>query len=268
MGLPDFFARHPVFTADGAAAFLRQSGSANPLTRKSLLRHHESQGNIVRIRRGLYATVPAGPRPDAMTPDPYLVAAKLAPDAVLGYHTALELHGKAYSTHSRYTFLTSGATRLLTHRGLTYQPVRFPKSLRAAKRTMFAVKEGERFGLSLSVTTLERTLVDVFDRLDLAGGWEEAWRSLESVEFFDLDVVVQYAIYLGSATTTAKVGFFLEAHREQLMVDEAHLRKLRARRPKEPQYVQRRHPGPSRLAGEWNLILPLAWVEQAWEAVR
>lgn len=268
MGLPDFFARHPVFTANEAAAFLREAGSPNPLTRKSLLRHHESQGNIVRLRRGLYATVPAGGTPGATTPDPYLVAAKLAPDAVLGYHTALELHGKAYSVHSRYTFLTAAATRLLNRGGLTFQPVRFPKSLRAEKREMFAVKELDRSGLSVRVTSLERTLVDALDRLDLVGGWEEAWRSLETVEFFDLDVVVRYALYLGNATTTAKVGYFLEAHREPLMVEENVLRKLRDKRPREPQYVMRDRSEPNRLLSDWNLILPVEWVDRAWETVR
>jgi predicted transcriptional regulator of viral defense system len=156
----------------------------------------------------------------------------------------------------------------MTYGGLTYQPVRFPKPLREAKKETFGVKELDRSGLSVQVTSLERTLVDVFDRLDIAGGWEEAWRSLESVEFFDLDVVVRYAIYLGNATTTAKVGFFLESHREQLMVDESHLRKLKAHRPKEPQYAHRGHAEPGRLVGKWNLILPLVWVEREWEAVR
>jgi hypothetical protein len=48
--------------------------------------------------------------------------------------------------------------------------------------------------MELRVAGLERTLVDVLDRPDLSGSWEEIWRSLESVEFFDLDKVVEYAL--------------------------------------------------------------------------
>ena len=66
-------------------------------------------------------------------------------------------------------------------------------------------------------------MVDVLNRPDLSGGWEEIWRSLESVEFFDFDKVVEYALLLGNATTAAKVGLFLEQHREPLMVEEKHL---------------------------------------------
>ena len=87
--------------------------------------------------------------------------------------------------------------------------------------------------MRLRVTNLERTLVDVLDRPGLSGSWEEIWRSLESVEFFDLDKVVEYALLLGNATTAAKVGFFLEQHRETLMVEDRHLKELQvpARQP-------------------------------------
>ena len=72
------------------------------------------------------------------------------------------------------------------------------------------------------MTTLERTLVDVLDMPRHGGGWEEIWHSLESVEFFDVDAVTDYALKLGSAVTVAKVGFFLEQHREELMLEESH----------------------------------------------
>ena len=79
----------------------------------------------------------------------------------------------------------------------------------------------------LRVTSFERTLVDVFRRPNLAGSWEEIWRSLESIEFFDLDVVVAYAGILGNATTAARVGFYLEQHRDEFMVQESHFEALR-----------------------------------------
>ena len=80
------------------------------------------------------------------------------------------------------------------------------------------------------MTTLERTLVDVLDAPRHGGGWEEIWRSLESVEFFDVDAVTDYALKLGSAVTVAKVGFFLEQHREELMLEESHLERLQRAR--------------------------------------
>ena len=97
----------------------------------------------------------------------------------------------------------------------------------------------DRSGMEVRVTSLERTMVDVLNRPDVAGGWEEIWRSLESVEFFDLDKVVEYALLLGNATTAAKVGFFLEQHREPLMIEEKHLKSLHGLRPRQPHYLDR-----------------------------
>jgi predicted transcriptional regulator of viral defense system len=144
--------------------------------------------------------------------------------------------------------------------------VRFPRKLTAKGEQLFGVKEMDRAGTTVRVTTLERTLVDLLDRPDLGGGWEEIWRSLETVEFFDLDVVAQYSLLLENATTIAKVGFFLEQHKERLMVDESHLERLRARRPREPHYLARGQRG-GRLVAGWNLVVPAKVLERSWAEV-
>ncbi|HGG60767.1 MAG TPA: hypothetical protein ENK26_12775 [Gammaproteobacteria bacterium] len=104
-------------------------------------------------------------------------------------------------------------------------------------------------------------------RPDLGGGWEEVWRSLEGVEYFDLEQVIDYALLLKSATTAAKVGFFLEQHRDALMVEETHLDKLRKHAPKLPCYLERSRRESGKLAASWNLIVPPAVLERAWEEV-
>ena len=125
----------------------------------------------------------------------------------------------------------------------------------------------DRSGMEVRVTSLERTLVDVLNRPDLSGGWEEIWRSLESVEFFDLDKVVEYAILLGNATTAAKVGFFLEQHRELLGVEEKHLVSLRDLRPRQPHYLERSTRKPGLLVPKWNLVVPREVFERTWADV-
>ncbi len=116
------------------------------------------------------------------------------------------------------------------------------------------------------MTTLERTLVDVLNAPNRCGGWEEVWRSLEMVEFFDLDEVIDYATKLGSALTAARVGFFLEQNRDQLMVEECHLEELRALAPSQPRYLDaRREPG--KLVTDWNLIVPEPILTRSWAEV-
>ena len=110
-------------------------------------------------------------------------------------------------------------------------------------------------------------MVDVLDRPHFSGGWEEVWRSLESVEFFDLDKVVEYTLLLDNATTASKVGVFLEEHREELMVDELYIRTLRERRPKRPHYLDRNRRVPGILMSDWNLIVPAEVAERSWAEV-
>ena len=49
-------------------------------------------------------TIPFGGDTDTHPIDPFLVAAKMAEDADLAYHTVLEFHGKAYSLYSRLVY--------------------------------------------------------------------------------------------------------------------------------------------------------------------
>ncbi len=264
MDVQGFFARNPVFTVGEFATYL-QSGSKR--TPDSLLRYHTQKGRLLRIRRGLYAVVPAGFDPASYQVDPYLLASKMADDAVLGYHTALQFYGKAYSSSNQYVYLTEHATRAVTFRANEFRSVQFPKRLRAKKKEFFGVETHEQVGIPVRVTGLERTLVDVLDRPELGGGWEEIWRSLETVEFFDLATVVEYALLLENATTAAKVGFFLDQHREILMVEEHHLEMLRAYRPRSPHYMTRTARKSGRLIPKWNLVIPLKVLERSWEEV-
>jgi predicted transcriptional regulator of viral defense system len=125
----------------------------------------------------------------------------------------------------------------------------------------------ERAGIIVRVSNLERTLVETLDRPDLSGSWEEIWRSLESVEYFNLDKVVEYTLLLKNATTAARVGFFLEQHRTQFMVDDRHLKMLYDMRPRQVHYLDRSRRKISRLVPKWNLVVPVEVIERSWAEV-
>ena len=262
-----FFRQHPVFTGDELAVHLARIGSNGVRTQEKVLAYHAKAGRLCRVRQGLYAVVPLGVDGDTYPVDPYQVGAKLTPDAVLSHHTALEFHGRAYSVWHHFTYSAERPVETLTFRDQVFRGARFPRALVRSGEEYHGVLTMERFDMPLRVTSLERTLVDVLDRPDLAGGWEEVWRSLEAVEFFDLDQVVQYALLLGNATTVAKVGFFLDCNREPLMVEEQHLKALRDCRPRQPHYLDRGRRDHGKLVAEWNLVVPAEVLTQSWADV-
>ena len=262
-----FFRHHPVFTGEEMAAHLVANDDAGARTQESLLAYHTKAGHLLRVRRGLFAVVPPGADSDTYSVDPYLVAAKLTRDSVLSHHTALEFHGRAYSMWSQVTYSASRPLENFAFRSHVFQGTRFPEALRRWGNEHFEVLTRERSGVSVRVASLERTLVDVLDRPHRSGGWEEVWRSLESVEFFDLDRVVEYALLLNNATTVSKVGFFLDQHREALMVEERHLQPLREMRPRQPHYLDRNRRDSGNLAADWNLVIPAEVAERSWAEV-
>ena len=267
MKLNEFLSQHDVFTVEDLDLFLSEKGSGKPSTRKALLTYYRKQGRIVPIRRGLYAVIPFGSLPDSSPVDPYLLTAKITKDAVLAYHTALEFYGKAYSVYTRLHYLTTRRSLPVRFRSYEIRGVLVPRSLRAKGMEMFGIARHKRSGVKLRVTSLERTLVDVLDRPELTGSWEEIWRSLESVEFFDIDQVVEYVLLLENATTAAKVGFFLEQHKETLMVDDFHLKPLRKLCPQRPHYLMRGKRQGGRLVKGWNLMVPDEILNQSWGEV-
>lgn len=260
----EFFSRHPVFTHDEYLAAHRYGRERSPRTADSLLGRHLAAGRLLHIRRGLYAVVPLGANPAELQVDPFLVATKLTKDAAVAYHAALQFHGKAYSVWHRFAVFTCAHVRSFTFQGNEFIAIAPPKTVRDAPDFGGGLARQPYAGGEVRVATLERTLVDLLDAPALGGGWEEVWRSLEMVEFFDLNAVVTYALKLGSALTLARVGFFLEQHRERLFVDEQHLKPLRERAPKQPRYLDATRAA-GRLVKPWNLVVPERVLARSWE---
>lgn len=260
----DFFATHPVFTRDAFAAGTSSRADRSPRTVDSLLAAHVASGRILRVRRGLYATVAPGADARAAPVDPYLVATHLAPDATVAYHAALQFRGKAYSVWHRFHVLVEGQLRPFRFQDGEFVGVPHPKPLRDRPDRGGGITLEPYAGGEVRVTTLERTLVDVLDQPGLSGGWEEVWRSLEQVEYFDLEAVLAHADALGSALTAARLGFFLEQHRDALFVEERHLAALRKQAPKQPRYLDATRMR-GRLVKGWNLIVPERVLGRTWE---
>jgi len=187
---------------------------------------------------------------------------------VLAYHTALSFYGKAYSLYNQFYYLTHQKSQPLNFGGYKFAGKSIPRPLINAKKETFGISYHTFSGSTIKVTNLERTLVDVLARPELTGSWEEIWRSLKSIEFFDLDIVLQYTTLLNNATTAAKVGFFLEQNRESLMVEDKYLKKLMKLRPKKPHYLNRNDQKDGKLIKKWNLIIPYEILQERWGEIK
>jgi len=205
-------------------------------------------GRVRAVKRGVF--VRADLRLDRH--DLWALGCRMARDAVLAYHSALEIHGSAASLYEDVVFVTQTKVKPLQIDGRRMVPVRPSRMLEGrAERWVVRIDRGP---YELRVTSLERTVADALDRPDLAGGYDEAWRSCQAVPALDPDELVAYVETLGRRVLAAKVGHLLESRAEELLVPETTLRRLEGLRPERPVYAVRGAPG--RLEGRWNLLVP------------
>ena len=172
-----FLAKNAVFSREEFGSALRGRGLAGS-TLDSHLTRWRRQGRIARVKPGVFLRLDVAGQSQDTSPDYLALASRMAPDAVLGYHTALEVHGMAQSVFERFTFLTWTKARPTSFLGRRFVPVRPRASLRPLDAGSAWVERAERRSVGMRVTNIERTLADVLDRPDISGGFDEVWRLL------------------------------------------------------------------------------------------
>jgi predicted transcriptional regulator of viral defense system len=249
----DFFGRHPVFSLEEAARALQPPGGRAGTVER--LKYHLETGRLKRVAREVYAVVPRGSSVDTLQPDVFLVALSVRPEAVFSCHSALELLGVAHSVWNRCTvFCTPRRSPLTVNRNRVLF-LEHPTPLRKSGDVLFGTRKVERLGRLMRVTGPERTLVECFRRLDLAGGIAELAESAGGFPTLDLELVESTLKRYGMSSLWAATGWFLETYRRTFHVPDALLTRLESHRPLAPQYLVRQRRGGT-LAARWNLILP------------
>lgn len=263
----EFFAKKAIFTHGEFQQYALSQGTTNENTQREILAYHIKKKNIIRIRRGLFASVPLSSRDSAesYSIDPYLIAGCISDDAILAYHTAFDFHGVAYSLSNQVTFMSQQKIRPFTFQQIEFICLPFPKALIKKNKTLIESITANREGLNIKVTSLERTIVDALDRPEYAGGWEEIWRSAEHITILNFNIMVEYAILLNNATTIAKLGFFFEQHKEKFLIDEKALAILQSKKPRSIHYLERTKRESGKFIQRWNLVVPNRIIERAWE---
>jgi predicted transcriptional regulator of viral defense system len=178
----------------------------------SVILHRLSlKGKAVKIRKGIYYIKK---NEDSLRPpNRYLVASKLAPDSILSYHTALELHGIAHQQF--YTVFVHSSKRFnsFTFNGITYHHVYL-------KKPLFDLKELVIKGNRIRTTSLERTVLDCSQNLHYSGGWEELYNSLNtSIKIDPLRVIANVNEIYHSNLSYRKVGLLFDLFKDNWKYD-------------------------------------------------
>ena len=256
-----FFSANPVFRRAEYAAAVGRRPQDRVVT--AMLTQHLRAGNIRRIARGVFASVPKHADAATWSVDRFLAASRLRQCSTIAYHSALELHGCAYTEGHDVQVIAQGEPGMFESAGFACRFVRPPRGF-APPDGVIAV---DRLGQEVRVTTIERTIADLSDRYDLAGGAEELFNSLDLVVRIDALALVRYVRALGKATAAGAIGFWLEREQKRLGVPDAALEELRTLMPRQPRYALGAKSGEGRTARDWNVILPVDVLERRFEGL-
>ena len=195
------------FTVGDASAALSLSKTRT----HRILAQLTERGWLVRIRRGLYDTVPLDVRePAQWRADPWVVAAKLfGPDYYIGGWTAAEHWGL-----TEQIFRTTVVFTTRRVRSLEQEVQGFPFRIKhASNAKIFGVRSVWRDRNRLNLSDPSRTITDLLDDPSIAGGVRHLAEILHSYftgEHRDETDLLEDIELLGNRTCYKRLGFLLE----------------------------------------------------------
>jgi predicted transcriptional regulator of viral defense system len=210
-------------------------------------------GKLQPIRKGLYVVLNPLEKSEKHETDKLLVASKIRKQYYIGFHTALEYYGSAYSVFNDAYVCVQAKDRFdpFSYRRFKFKPV-FTKDI----ISHIAEKPyGQSF---LRVSSKERTFIECIDRVQYAGGWEECIKSLAELGGIDFEKLVTMTLHQRKQILLRQVGYFLELLRNTSPfyehISQDLLEKLRTQAKGSPQYLVRREKG--ELNTRWHLYIP------------
>jgi hypothetical protein len=189
--------------------------------------------------------------------DPWLLASRLAPDAIIAYDAALLLQRPwreepVETDVRRVCFLTESRVPRDVSDDITFAPVTPPAPLTHRWRRLTEIRK--RHGVAFTITTVERTIVDLLDRIELAPSVFELWEACAHARPSPWRMV-EHALALKSQVVAGRVGVFL-SHLPG--TPPSLLAQLERRAPSSPSYFSRaeREDDGQIFWPRWNMCVP------------
>jgi len=192
-------------------------------------------------------------------PDKLLIASKIRKEYYLGFHTALEYYGCAYSVFNEAYICIQPKDRFdpFSYKRFTFKPV-------FVKGTTKQVQEKTYQNSLLKVSSKERTFIECIDRPQYAGGWEECVKSLDNLSGIDAKKLVNLTLMQTRKNLPRRVGYVLELLRNRSPfyehISDSTLNELKTEVRGPPQYLVRGKK--SSLNKRWNLYIPDGFEEE------
>lgn len=236
---------------------------------KTYLRYLLRNGHIIQHRRGLYSIVDVE-NPDLL-PDLFIMASRLRRPYYLGYASALEIWGAAPVIYSTCVVVVQ-KTDYFSSISLPKKSPRYLINATKSEDFIHGLRKVKYQDEVIIVSSPARTLIEIIDRPQLAGGWAEVIRALYSLtmdlKLEDLDEVIELLKLdlFKKKSLAARVGYLLETFASvgSLSYSLEPLKEVRnwVNNGSPVYLVDRNAPEGTHRDKKWNILIPMDFHER------
>lgn len=198
---------------------------------------------IVKVRNGLYVFVDVSGYPLTTK---FEIAAKIADDAFICYHSALEYYGVANQVSN--VVLVGSKTRF---NDFSFDDVDYIR-----KPAHHDVQVVNIVNAAVRVTSLERTVVDCIDDVNEGGGIDEVLNALDQLRVLDENKLLEVLKAYDSVLLYQKVGYVLEQFQDKFMLSAAFFDECKSHLTNQVKYFLQDEYNDIAFVSEWKLMAP------------
>lgn len=198
---------------------------------------------IKKVRNGLYARVD---ETGYAYSSKFEIASKISNDSYPAYHSAIEYHGIANQVFNSLIVCSSSRFRDFEFEGIDY--------ISEVNKNRVGVIDVATSGVR--VTTLERTIIDCIDDIDLAGGIEELLNALSQIRFVDEEKLLTALSSYDKVILYQKAGYMLEQFKEELHLSDHFFQICESKLTKQVKYFLKSDYKDIEYNAKWKLMAP------------
>ena len=204
---------------------------------------------IERVKPGLFVRIPESVILDKKLyqEDAILIAAKSFSNSFFSHYTALSIHGLA-ERYSTQIYVTTSQHR----RDMVYHDM-CVKFITVLSKRFFGFKSIEYLNERITISDQERTILDVVNRPQYAGGWSEIISCLQNLDRVDWNVLFSYIKRYGNKTLARRIGYIM-GNLKNASIPQKTKKDIKIYSGNNIYYFDSTRKGT--LEQEWNLIVP------------
>lgn len=199
--------------------------------------------DIKKVRNGLYVLVDGAGYVNASK---FEIASKISKDSFVAYHSALEYYGIANQVFGDVIVCSSTKFNNFEFENIEY----INKVTKNYVEVINAVTAGVR------VSSLERTIIDCIDNVNLAGGIEEVLNALEQIKVLDEDKLISVLSSYDQVLLFQKAGYILEHFKEQLNLSDRFFKFCQSKLTNQIKYFLQDDYKDFGFNARWKLMVP------------